>query len=116
MKSERLPASYVPIKEIICLSEDLPQRPPGFGVGPLCCEFRAIIVARPVSRTCAACNFPQCFESLAPILGLSPLSIPNQQLQLASRCWLLCGCHAKHNSFSWDSKLLANKILDYGCD
>ena len=99
---------------IICLSVSLRQRPPGFGVAPLYCEFRAIIVVRLVSRTCAAYTLRQCFESLAPVLGLFALSIPNQQFQLTSHCRLLRGCYAKHNSFSWDSKLLPNKLGDYG--
>src|SRR5437899_12231265 len=43
-------------REIVRLYKGLPQRPPGFGVGPLYGEFRAIIVPRPVSRCCAACN------------------------------------------------------------
>jgi hypothetical protein len=98
-----------PYREVICLSVGQGQRPPGFGVGPLYCEFRAIIVGRPTSGTCAACNLRQCFEGLVPILGLSALSVPNQQFQLASRCWPLLGHHTKHNSFSWDSKLLRTK-------
>ncbi len=102
-------------REIICLSVSPGQRPPGFGVGPLYCEFRAIIVGRPTSGTCTAYNFRQRFESSAPVLGPFALPIPNQRFQLAAGCWPLRGCHTKHNSFSWDSKPLANKILDYGC-
>ena len=99
---------------IICLTVDPRQRPPGFGVGPLYSEFRTIIVVRLRSRTCAAYTLKQSFESLAPVPGLFSLSMLNQQSQLTSHCRLLRGCHANHNSFSWDPKLLPNKLGDYG--
>jgi len=103
-------------REIICLSGCLRQRPPGFRAGALYCEFRAIILVHPTFRSCAACSFRQVFASSAPVLGLFALSMPDQQFQLASHSWFLRGYHAKHNSFSSDSKLRANKIRNYGCD
>jgi len=115
MGSEQLPASHVHIVKLFVYLCVWSNARPDSALARFTANFEAIIVGRPASGTCAAYNPRQCFESLTPILAFSALSILKQQLQPASHCLFLRGYHAKHNSFSWYSKLLANKILDYGC-
>ncbi len=115
MRSEQLPTSRVHIGKLFVDLYVWGNARPDSGLARFTANFEAIIVGRPASGTCAAYNPRQCFESLTPIPVFSALSILKQQLQPASHCSLLRGYHAKHNSFSWHSKLLANKILDYGC-